>query len=111
MSFAPLLSGAAGQRVPAERGTVTAARAATTSSPPARDFARPTERQTLERQTIEPVIARIERVESEVVDLQRTVEIEILAVSDRQYLSRCFDLLNMELRALREYVGELPAGE
>jgi hypothetical protein len=39
---------------------------------------------------------------------RRALDDERLAVSDRQYLSRCCDLLEMELSALREYLDGLP---
>jgi len=57
--------------------------------------------------TIGGVIARVQAIESDVVALRRTIDGEELSVSDHQYLSRCFDLLTMELDALRQYLGGL----
>lgn len=53
------------------------------------------------------VIARVRAIELDVVALRRTIDGEALSVSDRQYLSRCFDLLTMELDALRQYLRGL----
>jgi hypothetical protein len=44
-----------------------------------------------------------------VAGLRRVIDGEPLSVSDRQYLSRCFDLLGMELEAVRQYLGGLTA--
>ena len=57
--------------------------------------------------TIGDVIARVQAIESDVAALRRTIDGEVLSVSDHQYLSRCFDLLTMELDALRQYLGGL----
>ena len=43
-------------------------------------------------------------IETDVASIRQTVESEDLGVSDRRYLSRCFDLLDMELRALKQYL-------
>ena len=53
------------------------------------------------------VIARVETIERDIGALRRTIDAEPLPVSDRQYLSRCFDLLHMELAAVRQYLGGL----
>jgi hypothetical protein len=63
----------------------------------------------MDAETIGVVISRVQRIESDVDALRQTIDAEMLAVSDRQYLSRCFDLLNMELEALRQYIGGLPS--
>ncbi|HEX2122239.1 MAG TPA: hypothetical protein VHL59_11400 [Thermoanaerobaculia bacterium] len=39
--------------------------------------------------------------------LQITVAAEPLAVNQLQYLARCFDLLHMELTAVRTYIADL----
>ena len=43
-------------------------------------------------------------IETDVAAIRQTVESEDLGTSDRRYLSRCFDLLDMELRALKQYL-------
>lgn len=58
----------------------------------------------MEPETIGAVIARVSAIESDVAALRRTVDGETLAVSDHQYLARCFDLLDIELHALRQYL-------
>ena len=55
----------------------------------------------------ETLIARLDAIQSDIGELRRIVDAEQLAVSDRQYLTRCFDLLIMELDALRQYLGGL----
>ena len=50
---------------------------------------------------------RVQAIESDIVALRRTIDGEELSVSDHQYLSRCFDLLAMELDALRQYLHGL----
>lgn len=55
--------------------------------------------------TIAASIERVQSIESEIGALRVAIDAEPLAVSDRQYLSRCFDLLHMELDALRQYLG------
>lgn len=57
--------------------------------------------------TIGGVIAGVQAIESDVVALRRTIDGQELSVSDHQYLSRCFDLLTMELDALRKYLDGL----
>jgi hypothetical protein len=61
----------------------------------------------MEAETIGALLARVHAIESDMGMLQRTIDGESLAVSDRQYVARCFDLLHMELAALREYLGGL----
>jgi RNA polymerase-interacting CarD/CdnL/TRCF family regulator len=61
----------------------------------------------MQSETIGAAIARLQSVASDVSDLRRTLDAEGLSVSDRQYLSRCFDLLEMELSALRQYLDGL----
>lgn len=55
-------------------------------------------------ETISQVIERMQLIESDVASIRETVESEELGMSDRRYLSRCFDLLDMELRALKQYL-------
>ncbi|HEX7829478.1 MAG TPA: hypothetical protein VF787_07465 [Thermoanaerobaculia bacterium] len=60
--------------------------------------------------TSEPITAAITRVQSltsDVDSLRRSIDAQDLPLNDRQYLSRCFDLLEMELTALRDYLGGL----
>jgi hypothetical protein len=61
----------------------------------------------VETATIGAVISRVGVVETELAALRRTIAAEELTVSDHQYLSRCFDLLAMELDALRQYISGL----
>lgn len=61
----------------------------------------------MDAETIGAVISRVAAIESDISGLRRTIDAEQLAVSDRQYVARCFDLLNMELEALRQYLGGL----
>jgi hypothetical protein len=63
----------------------------------------------MDPETIGAVLSRVEGIESDVGALRRTIDAEALSVSDRQYVSRCFDLLHMELEALRQYLGGLSA--
>ncbi|HEV3485863.1 MAG TPA: hypothetical protein VG106_10670 [Vicinamibacterales bacterium] len=63
----------------------------------------------MDAETIGAVIARVHGIESDVGALRRTIDAEQLSVSDRQYVSRCFDLLTMELDALRQYLRGLTA--
>lgn len=58
-------------------------------------------------ETADAVIARIRSIETEVEALQGAVEAEPLAGSQQQYLARCFDLLHMELTAVRTYIANL----
>ena len=53
------------------------------------------------------IISRVRTLEENVESLRRTLDGEDLATSDRQYLSRCFELLQMEVDALREYIEGL----
>lgn len=58
-------------------------------------------------ETVEALVGRIEAIAAEVGVLQSTVEGEVLAPNQRQYLARCFDLLHMELAAVRSYIDEM----
>ena len=58
-------------------------------------------------ETVDTFIGRIEAIEAEVGLLQATMEGEGLAPSERQYLARCFDLLHIELAAVRSYIAAL----
>ena len=53
------------------------------------------------------LIARIRSIEAEVETLQATIAAEPLATNQQQYLARCFDLLHMELSAVRTYIEDL----
>lgn len=61
----------------------------------------------MDAETIGGVLVRVQAIESDVVALRHTIDGEELSVSDHQYLSRCFDLLTMELDALRQYLHGL----
>lgn len=61
----------------------------------------------MQAETIGAVITRVQAIESDVTQVRRMVDGQALAVSDRQYLERCFDLLDMEVRALLQYLGGL----
>lgn len=58
----------------------------------------------MQPEAISQVIERIQMIESGMASIREAVESEDLGTSDRRYLSRCFDLLNMELRALKQYL-------
>lgn len=58
-------------------------------------------------ETVDALVARIQSMNAEVEVLRATVEAESLAANQRQYLARCFDLLQMELTAVRSYVEGL----
>ena len=57
--------------------------------------------------TAERLIARIGSLETELDMLQAAIAAEPLAANQQQYLARCFDLLHMELTAVRTYVADL----
>ncbi len=52
-------------------------------------------------------IGRLQSITTEVDSLRRSIDEQELSASDRQYLSRCFELLQMELEALQEYLAGL----
>lgn len=58
----------------------------------------------MEAGTIGVLLDQVHAIEEQIRALRRTVDGEALAVSDRQYLSRCFDLLDMELGAIGQYI-------
>lgn len=53
------------------------------------------------------VVERLDGIADDVTSLRRMVDAEAMHVSDRHYVSRCFDLLDMELGALRQYLHGL----
>jgi hypothetical protein len=59
----------------------------------------------MNQETTADVLARLEELQRGVDALRRTVDGSRYAISDRQYLARCFDLLTMEMTALREYLA------
>ena len=61
----------------------------------------------MDAETVGGVLARGQAIESDIAALRRTIGGEELSVSDHQYLSRCFDLLTMELDAVRQYLHGL----
>jgi hypothetical protein len=58
-------------------------------------------------ETADGLIARIRSIEADVDRLRSNVAAEPLAANQQQYLARCFDLLHMELAAVRTYLAEL----
>lgn len=58
-------------------------------------------------ESVNALITRLESIEAEVGVLQKTLEEELLAANQQQYLARCFDLLHMELAAVRSYIAGL----
>lgn len=64
----------------------------------------------MQPETLGGFIVRLSAIESDLVALRTTLDREELAVSDRQYLKRCFELLAMELSAIRQYVAGLSNG-
>jgi hypothetical protein len=61
----------------------------------------------MKQETMDALIARIQSIEAEVGVLQSAVEAEVLAANQQQYLARCFDLLHLELTAVRSYIAAL----
>ncbi|HVS31084.1 MAG TPA: hypothetical protein VMS98_06490 [Thermoanaerobaculia bacterium] len=61
----------------------------------------------LHPETAGSIMSRVRSLEEDVEILRHALDGEDLASSDRQYLSRCFDLLKMEVDALREYIEAL----
>ncbi|HEX7150695.1 MAG TPA: hypothetical protein VF618_04335 [Thermoanaerobaculia bacterium] len=61
----------------------------------------------MKRETADVLIRRIQAMEAEVNVLRSTVDGETLAANQQQYLARCFDLLHMELTAVRSYIDAL----
>lgn len=61
----------------------------------------------MESENIAAALLRVHSIHADVEVLRRSVNAEKLSVSDRQYLERCFDLLEMELVALQQYLGGL----
>jgi hypothetical protein len=53
---------------------------------------------------VDAVLLRIQAIESDLAALRHTIDAETLSAGDHQYLSRCFDLLTMEVDALRQYL-------
>lgn len=63
----------------------------------------------MQSETISTLTTRVGTLQADVGEFRRTIDLEELTVSDRQYLSRCFDLLDMELSALRDFLTGLRA--
>lgn len=59
-------------------------------------------------QTADTLTARIHSIEAEIDALQSSIDAEQLPSSERQYLARCFELLHMELDAVRACIVEHP---
>lgn len=58
-------------------------------------------------EAVDALIARIQSMDADVEVLRTAVDAEALAANQRQYLARCFDLLHMELAAVRSYIEGL----
>jgi hypothetical protein len=58
----------------------------------------------MEQTNVDAAISRLRTIATEVGALRQELDELGLAVSDRQYVSRCFDLLGMELTALQEFL-------
>jgi hypothetical protein len=63
--------------------------------------------QPMQEETAGALVRHVQTIESDVAALRQVLDAEELAVSDRQYLTRCFDLLDMELVAIRQYIDGL----
>jgi hypothetical protein len=61
----------------------------------------------IERETLHRTLAEVTTLATNVATLRRALDGEPLSTADRQYLSRCFDLIDLELAALREFVEGL----
>ena len=59
-------------------------------------------------ETMHALIARLRAIESDVRSLEVVIGEEQLAANDQKYVSRCFELLRIELGALRDYIGGIP---
>jgi hypothetical protein len=58
-------------------------------------------------ETADALVARIHAIEGEVDVLRSAVAAETLPANQQQYLARCFDLLHMELTAVRTYITDV----
>jgi hypothetical protein len=54
---------------------------------------------------IADAIARVRTIQADVAELRRAIDGQPVGTTDRQYLGRCFDLLDLELAALRDYLA------
>jgi hypothetical protein len=61
----------------------------------------------MQEETTGALVRHVETIASDVAALRQALDSEQLGVGDRQYLSRCFDLLDMELVAIRQYIDGL----
>ena len=61
------------------------------------------------REAIHSLLEQVESMQRTVASLSLTLRGEVIDDRDRQYLSRCFELLDMELAAITEYLGRLRA--
>lgn len=64
----------------------------------------------MDSETIGALLSRVQAIESDIGALRRAIDGESLALSDRNYLSRCFDLLAIELDAVRECLRGMAGG-
>ncbi|MGN6183665.1 MAG: hypothetical protein ACTHQM_08440 [Thermoanaerobaculia bacterium] len=60
---------------------------------------------------VSSAIARLQSITTDVDALRRSLDEHDLALTDRQYLSRCFELLSMELGAVSDYLRGMSASE
>ena len=61
----------------------------------------------LGEETMSTVEKRLEAIEGEAASLRELFEAAALSHGDRAYILRCFDLLEMELRAMRQFLVSL----
>lgn len=61
----------------------------------------------MDNETIAAAAVRLLTIEDEARNLRRLLDSEPLSPSDRAYITRCFDLLEMEVRALRQFLDSV----
>jgi hypothetical protein len=61
----------------------------------------------IDHETIAAAAVRLLTIEEEAAGLRRLLDNERMTPGDRAYLSRCFDLLDMEIRAVREFLDHV----
>ncbi|HET7435832.1 MAG TPA: hypothetical protein VFN10_14080 [Thermoanaerobaculia bacterium] len=59
------------------------------------------------RETADTLVARIDSMSAEIDLLQAAIDAEELAPNQRQYISRCFELLHIELTTVTTYIKQL----
>jgi hypothetical protein len=58
-------------------------------------------------EAVSAFVTRSREIEAQILELRGGVTSQEISESDRRYLSRCFELLQMELNALRDYIEGL----